>query len=543
MKTVNSQNDNSSILGSPQDEPATPPRPATAIRVWQAIFTREGGVALSALVCVLAAAYAIWYGSAGRFPGLPAVFNDYADLGESFLHGQLALLEAPTPQLKALPNPYNYRQRLNVPYHWDASYYRRKYYLYWGPVPGLVSAALERMLGSRPSGSLLVLLPYVGLVAVLFALLMQISERFFDHSSSFSIGLFVFLGLVNLPMLFLLGQPRIYEASITYGQFFLLAGLAAWALYGRTGKPGWLALAGLTWGLAVACRYNLVIAVVIFTALACLSLVREAGWLRNWRKQVLLLAPMAACGIAIGIYNFLRFGNPLESGFTYQLTLQIPRHPYSISYVASNFYIYLLYPLTTADKFPFIKSALFNRLLVPAWLHMPKGRIFDHVMIGMLPSVPALWLMVLGIPAAVLRRKESAKPLSPALSALPWMIGLAAAAQIIYILLFFYGAERYIADFYLLLILLLAMLCWKTDEKLHDRPWLRVALWLAVAALTLWTAGIGFFGSFGIPPKVLHAANPVLFRQMASYWDDRYLWLQAVLNKAHALLSGSHPVP
>jgi hypothetical protein len=536
-----------SITGPLRDDFTAPPQTVVAAHAKRDIFFRRLGLAVGALVCVLVGVYAVWYGSAGRFVVFPPAFNDFIDLGDSFLHRQLWLLEVPNPQLAALPNPYDFEQRNGLAYRWDASYYGGKYYLYWGPVPALVSAALERMLDALPSGGLLVTLPYLGLLAVLFALLVQISSSFFDSSSSLSIGLFVVVGFVNLPILFLLGQPRIYETSIIYGQFFLLAGLLAWVAYGRTEKPVWLALAGLNWGLAVACRYNLLISVVIFVTLALVTLAREAGRTRDWRKPGLLLAPIALCLITLGIYNALRFGDPLETGFSYQLTLPLPPNPYSISYAASNFYIYWLYPLTTADKFPFIKAALFDPGLLPAWLHLPAGRVFDHVIIGMLPSVPALWLIALGLPVVLSMGKETRHapllPRSPALNALPLMIGVAAAAQFLFVLVFFYGAERYLADTYLSLILIIAMLTWKTDENLRERPWLRFALWSAVLALTAWTAAIGFFGSFSIPPRLFRTSNPALYAQLASYWTDRFAWLQAVVAKAQAILSGSSIVP
>jgi len=91
-------------------------------------------------------------------------------LGESFLRGQLSLLEEPNPQLTELQNPYDPAQR-TVPYHWDASYYKGKYYLYWGPVPALAFAAVEGITRTRPPGSLIVVFCFIRIFTSIFFIL------------------------------------------------------------------------------------------------------------------------------------------------------------------------------------------------------------------------------------------------------------------------------------------------------------------------------------------------------------------------------------
>ena len=226
-------------------------------RLSQVFISPLLGSTFGILVCTGIAVYALWYSSAGRFPEFPQFANDYIQLGESFLHGQLSLLEQPNPQLAALPNPYDYRERENIPYHWDASYYEGKYYLYWGPVPALAFAAVEGLTHTQPFASVMMDIPYIGLGMVLLAIFFQISRHYFPSASSLSPGLFTLMGLVNLPFLFLLGNPQIYHTSIIYGQFFLLFGILGWIMYLGTSNPAWLILAGLDWGLAVGSRVNL----------------------------------------------------------------------------------------------------------------------------------------------------------------------------------------------------------------------------------------------------------------------------------------------
>ena len=109
------------------------------------------------------------------------------------------------------------------------------------------------------------------------------------------------------------------------------------------------------------------------------------------------------------------------------------------------------------------------------------------------------------------------------------MITLAGGAQFLFLTVYFHGAERFVPDFHIPIIVGIAALVWRMDEVLQSRIGLRFAFWLIVAGLTIWTAGIGFFGGFGVPPKLFHSFNPELYTYLASYWNDRYAALNTLL--------------
>jgi hypothetical protein len=507
-----------------------------------AISRRSVGLALAAVFGALISAYALWYTSSGHFPFFPAIQNDYVDLGQAFLHGHTFLEEQPDPRLAALPNPYEYKQRKQIPYHWDASYYGGRYYLYWGPVPALVSATLQAVFRTPPSASLLVDLAYIGLLGILLALLVNLSRQFPTAGSGISIWLFLVMGFFNLPLLFLIGQPRHYQASILYGQLFLLAGLLGFALYSGGRKPGWLAFSGLTWGLALACRYNLAISIGIYVLFVILWLGvqrnRDRFWIRAWQ----LIAPLALCLLGLGLYNFVRFDNPLETGLTYQLTIpEFHRITYSVTYIPSNLYAYLVYPLTGSSSFPFIQAAHFRPTLLPDWLVVPANREFDQIIFGIFRSVPVVWLSAIAFPfLALVIREYGNSQTSAAVTAgrnfLFTMIATAAAGQFMFLMVFFYTAERYVADFYLPLVLCLAIIVWRVDESVRSSRILRPALWLLVLVLTIWTAGLGYFGCFGVPVLVSNFYDPGMLSNLASFWNSKYGLLHAIWPGAFPLI-------
>ncbi len=525
------------VRGSPSSaDSAKATQIETAGTLRKALMQR-GGLVVGILLTVGTSIYAVWYSSAGLFPKFPYVHNDYADLGDALLHGQLSLLEQPTAQLMALPNPYDFDERESVPFRWDASYYRGKYYLYWGPVPAVVSSFVEIVFGSPPSGAALVVLAYVGLIFTFFALLLSVLWQRFGAASAAVSGLMTAVAFINFPLLFQLGQARVYEASILYGQFFLLAGLLAWELYRQSSKVGWLTVAGLAWALAVGCRYNLLFSVLIFLAIASL-------WL--WRKHQLRLRPIGFLVVPLlvgtligGIYNQLRFDNALETGKTYQLTVNPPPgYMYSSAFIPANLYIYLFYPVTTAAKFPFVKSALFDPQQVPAWIRIPPTMEFDHVLFGALTAVPFLWLLMLAVPLAWLQHRAKGPPQAASASGADvtlWMLAAAAASQILYLAAFFYTAERYVGDGFLSLMLIAAVVLVRFDSAAKNQP-LRLALWVAATGLAVWSIATGFFGAFSVPPKTFDAANPGLYAHLASYWNDRFATIQVILERLAQIL-------
>lgn len=495
---------------------------------------RGAGSIAVLFIFAFVAAYALWYTSSGRFPTFPRIQNDYIDLGQAFLRGQLSLLDQPDPRLADLGNPYEYTQRKDIPYHWDASYYNGKYYLYWGPVPALVSAALQVFGGTPPSASLLVVIPYIGLICIAVALLFHLAQTY-GATARLTIWLFVLMGFFNLPMLFIIGQPRHYQASILYGQLFLLGGVLGIVLHTRSRSLIWLPISGLAWGLAFASRYNLVISIGVFLAFTSLWLWRDRAAGSFWGRLALLVGPLTLCLLGLGSYNLVRFGSPLETGLTYQLTIpEFRQISYSIAYVPSGLYIYLLYPLTGSPVFPFIQSAHFRPTFLPESLFIPPGREFDQISFGLLDTVPIMWLFAFAIPLllTILAGRGVRSP-QPDRGATPGfifcMLAVGAMGQLAFLLVFFYVAERYIVDFYVPVVLCLAIIVWWAHAALQGRRLWQSALWVLVVVLTAWTAAIGYFSCFGVPVLVSIYYDPRMLANLAAFWNERSTVLRLLL--------------
>lgn len=492
--------------------------------------------ALAGLVLLALCAYAAWFTSFGRFPFFARVANPYVELGEAFLHGQAALLEQPDPRLVALDNPYQPAQRETVPFRWDLSYYQGKYYAYWGPVPALLFAAAQLVTGSPPADQLGILVFYAALGGLWVLLLFEVRRRFYPTAPAASIVLFLLAALVNIPYAFLLARPQVYETSVLAGQFFLFGGIFAGLRWWSSHKRGWLAAAGLSWGLAAASRYNLAISVGLFCTAILYLLWREARFSgRFWRQSAMLLAPLSLCILALGLYNLARFDNPFETGLAYQLTVAVYEgKPFSAFYIPTNVYMYLLYPLKLSGQFPFVPSIPIQYNLLPGWVGLNPGWPYDEVFFGLLAAVPMFWLAGLLLPGLALSRVLARrKPETPA--ALPrthlgvaGLLLLAALAQFGFLMFYYFGAMRFHADYFLLALLALLFLAWELDQRLRGKPLLRLFYWLVIASLALLTCTLGFFAAFDISPQFFRADNPELWHMFANRANGIYQRLAAL---------------
>src|SRR5262249_46252198 len=151
---------------------------------------------------------------------------------------------------------------------WDMSLYRGRVYLYWGPAPALVLAAIKLAYPAHIGDQIVTFFAAFGTFLVVSLLLIGLWRR---HYSSLPpavlIAAMVLAGLIN-PLHWILGIPRVYEGAIASGQFFLIGGI--WLALEALDRPQpstWrLALASAAWVAAAGSRATLVIPVIALFA-------------------------------------------------------------------------------------------------------------------------------------------------------------------------------------------------------------------------------------------------------------------------------------
>jgi hypothetical protein len=459
--------------------PASPPPSSHSARGW---FRRAA--ALAALLSAIVLLY-LWLISAGLMTSWPEYTAKYDLLADAFLHGQTHLLLEPPSELLALSDPYD--PVANAPYRLhDALLYRGHYYLYWGPAPALLAALVKGVAGFRsvPDASLVFafLLGYLLSVALL---LFEVRRQYFPALRWGMVLPGILVAALGNPLPFLLARAGVYEAAITGGQFFLVAGLY-WGITAFRGKWGlcWrLALAGLCWALAVHCRLSLGPAVAVLTLLLVWRLYR-----RSLRALPFcaLAAPLVLGAFLLGLYNDLRFGSWTDFGLRYQLSgLGTPAalDPIMTSsrYVLPNASRYLFGRPQLQDTFPFVTAPWrVDPVPLPPTFHIPYYYLREPVAgicftspFALLAALPLLFLVrSLG---ARLRSRSAPPPSRPEAGA-GWVALLLACAALLGIAppLFLVGSTmRYLADTSPALLLLATLGFWQLDRLLEPSPVVR----------------------------------------------------------------------
>lgn len=403
------------------------------------------------VLVTLAIATVLWFHTWSAW-----VANAFGDWGEwdyyrllvrGFRQGHLHLDYAPPRELIALADPYDPEQ--NAPYRLgDASYYKGRYYLYFGPTPAVTLMLPYALLTGRelPTGAAIYLF-YLVTLGAMTGLWLAIRARYFPNSAAW-IGAAGILGLgFATHLLTLLRRPMWWELAIVGGIAFTWLALVAVyrALHGS--RPRWaMAAAGLCLGLAVGSRPVCLFATPILLAPLWRAWRERRGESgpeevrrgSTWRQLALAAAvPLAACGVALMAYNYARFDNPFEFGQNYQLSgayeSKLPH--FRFAYVPHNAAAVFFQPLRWTWEFPFVQ----------AWADTADvpGHMGSEEIAGLLRTFPFLALAVL-VPLCWRGRMQSDA------HAVRMTIGAMAGYFLpvcFTVLCFFATTARYIADF------------------------------------------------------------------------------------------------
>lgn len=482
-------------------------RPSHATRIWSAL-----------IIAATLAAY-LWVGrSAGDgWPRLRPPGEHETDhfnlLSHGFMQGHLYVDLAVPPEIVRAPNPYDPALSQITPVLHDASYYRGHYYLYFGPAPVITLFVPFTLLTGRdlplPVGVwIFSIVGYGALVGIFFF----VQRRHFPAAGTPAIiAALLALGSGSM-LLTVFRRSHIWELSVAAGYCFFTISLLCLvrALYSRRATT-WAAAGGLALGLAVASRPTYLLCSVLFVLPLWFRKQKRAdasgyGW------PALLASGMicGAIGLALAGYNYVRFGNPLEFGVTYQLsgTGELTNRHFSLSYVGFNFQMYFVSALRWVATFPFLNSPI-----VPP---RPVGQAGHEYTFGLFRNLPFAWFGFVALAGLLSWRARRDGDNDQ-----PWpVIGLVAAAAALNTavpLIFFGSCIRYMVDFAPSFMLLAAFGLFVWEARLHSLLALRLlrGTGLVLAACTALVAVlsiVNFYDNAASSP-------PAAFRPLARALD------------------------
>jgi hypothetical protein len=372
------------------------------------------------------------------------IVNYHQVLGDSFIHGQTYLPIQVSPLLLAKPNPYDPAGHTGLGL-WDASLFNGRYYLYFGPVPALLVYIPVKLLTgiSLSTSSMALFFLTLGTISLIILLngmlsfLPQTQHRIVLVITSAVIGYGTWLPHIL--------RPSTYEVSIAAAYCFTSLGfLLLWLCTRNAPSPRFLlmALAGLCMGLAVGSRHLHILNGLILLY-AWLALSKKYNQHRIEIGMALFM-PWLLCIECLMAYNFVRFGDFLETGIHYQLTVENLNSPDFSMLRADKFfnnvYLFLLRPIEW--KFPLT----FPPFKIPI--------LFSANIFGILPvetSEPIYGLFACSPFVLFLftppQKKHAATMNAPQTQWLYHSITCYGLLIASYMLFFFFTTQRYAVDF------------------------------------------------------------------------------------------------
>jgi len=395
--------------------------------------TRGLGPLWSALA--LGAALLFWIANgAALFEGdRTDAWHHYQYLVDGFLGGHTSLSVQPSPELLKLRDPYDPAQ--NGPWRlWDASLYRGKFYLYFGPTPVLLMLPWQVIFGQPLPQRLAVASFAVAGMAGLALLIAGVRRRHFETLSPLAAGGILIVSLFASWLPVTLRRPDVWElplvaacACLWWALYFL------WRCLGSENGRAWALAAGAAVALMLGSRPT-----SFFAGAAFIALLYDFQRPRDARLP-LAAGVAAAGGLALLAYNLARFGRPFEFGQSYQLWGSDERDVvhFSLHYFRYNAWLYLFALPDLSPYCPFV-------LAVPPGGE-PTGYIGIDEMHGALFAIPIQLASLGALAWAWMNRRD---PESLALRRTIWASALASAFAGCILFCYAGAASRYTSELF-----------------------------------------------------------------------------------------------
>ena len=264
----------------------------------------------------------------------------YSDnLVKALSKGEVAISDTPdTTKLEELNDPYDAVERGNLKrgedYIWDAAYFNHQYYVYFGAVPAILLMVPYHLITKKWMSSAVATLIFSILsIPVLANITKKVFQKYFKELPFIYLALSSFMMIFGTMLIWINVAPRFYELVTVAGFFFATFGFLL--VFESEREDGEVNYRKIFWGClslatAVGCRPTQIFASLLIVPILLRILKREikvqseenSSRKKNILKLIIsVVTPYLVVAVLIMRYNYLRFGNPLEFGEKYQLTV------------------------------------------------------------------------------------------------------------------------------------------------------------------------------------------------------------------------------
>ncbi len=504
------------------------------------LLSRHRLAALAAATTLLVLGLYLFFASAGTWSIWPEYSRYYDDLATAFRAGHLYLGIQPSTAFLALSDPYEPAAR-NTPelrafvdQVYDLSFYRGRFYQYRGPAPALLLLIVKLFYPGPIADQFLAFGFLSGLLIFTVLLILELWRGLYDDVPFSLAWIGILAAALACPIPWMLSNAGIYEATISGGQFFLIGGLYfAWT--GVKTQPfsqARLLAAAVFWALASASRLTALVPAGFLTFMLLAWAMTNGGQTRPILKTIprilILAAPLTVAVVALGLYNWARFGSVFESGLRYTLGFHNLDRSYaesfSATYALPGMWMYLFHPFATQSRFPFVLATSGKS---PSFLYLGETNIYHSAEVaGLLFSVPFVLFSVVSFATAVAslaaRHFKRADPTDDDRGKrLRWVSACLIGSTILsfgVVLLYFDVRMRFLADFVPSLMLLSILGAFQGFRWMRGKAAGRWLFMLGTVALATASVSLGLLLGMAENFGWFRKYNPHLIKQLMLFF-------------------------
>ncbi len=296
--------------------------------------------------------------------------DEYEQLFDAFAKGQLNLdINYDTAALDSLDNTYDRSERNAQGVtggFFDRAYYNGKFYSYFGVLPIFtVYFPIYIFTGKMPSTTLVSAILCVYAIIFITLLYNLIMSKLCKRTPAVLVVLGYFAVIFSSLVLTLAAENLFYFTAVLAGIgavaaffYFLLK-----AYYAETpsGRCLWLVFTGIA-VVAIAAGRPTLLVYTLVAIVPAIYIFKGSGSVKQRALYIVSIGVPVVIGAALlMLYNYLRFDNPLEFGFNYQLTVSIAdANTFTLSMLPAMLYHMFFQSPKVTGNFPYIEPKSYS---------------------------------------------------------------------------------------------------------------------------------------------------------------------------------------
>ena len=290
--------------------------------------------------------------------------HQYEELAKAIQKGRIYVEEVTDKTLLNMDNPYDTAERYKTAtlegasFLWDHSFYKGRYYVYFGIGPVLLTYLPYNFLTGKDLNNVFVDLMFLVLSSFsLTYLLYNICKKWFKDVKLATFLMCAILLISSSGVFYVTKRPDFYNVPIIVSLFFVTLGLSLFISATTTKKlfKTKLVVASCCMAFVALCRPQFLIASFLIIPLFYEYFVKEFN--KKKIKEILCIAiPYIIFAVLTCAYNYIRFDNIFNFGAVYNLTTNdMTKRGFALARMPLGLFYYLLVPTKIVSVFPYIE--------------------------------------------------------------------------------------------------------------------------------------------------------------------------------------------